>query len=377
MKILFVLTYYRPHWTGLTQYAARLAEGLAQKGHNVSVLCVQHQKDLPREEIIGGVNVTRLPFLFRFIRSLVAPLLPFKLWQQVSQNEAVVIYLPLLEVLIVALMVKLAGKKLFLVHNGDLVLPEEGGFLNCLIEEIYYLATSISTKLSDGIIVQTEDYSKNSKLLFRFKDKWRFVLPLYESLKTTKAGIGKFKKEHSLTGKKLIGFSGRFVEEKGVDYLLKAIPDVIAKIPDAHFVFAGGYKISYEKFWQRVKPLIKQNKGHITLLGLIEDLKKLAVFYASLDVLAQPSRSDCFPSSLVEAVLSGIPVVCTNIPGARWVVKTTGMGVLVEPQDPSALAGGIIEVLKNREKYIKPEKEIKKIFDYQRTINQYEKLFFA
>jgi len=48
----------------------------------------------------------------------------------------------------------------------------------------------------------------------------------------------------------------------------------------------------------------------------------------------QPSRIDCFPSAQVEAMLLGTPVVCTNIPGARCVVRATKMGKLVEPRNP-------------------------------------------
>ena len=42
MKVLMVLTYYHPHWTGLTAYAKRLAEGLARRGHSVTVLTSRH-----------------------------------------------------------------------------------------------------------------------------------------------------------------------------------------------------------------------------------------------------------------------------------------------------------------------------------------------
>ena len=57
MRILFLLTYYYPHWTGLTRYAGRIAEGLAARGHEVHALAVRHDPDLPLEEVIGGVRV--------------------------------------------------------------------------------------------------------------------------------------------------------------------------------------------------------------------------------------------------------------------------------------------------------------------------------
>ncbi len=62
------------------------------------------------------------------------------------------------------------------------------------------------------------------------------------------------------------------------------------------------------------------------MLGLIVERQELADFYAMCDVFALPSRTNCFPSVQIEAMMCGTPVVATNIPGAREVVRVTGMG---------------------------------------------------
>jgi len=377
MKILFVLTYYRPHWTGLTQYAARLAEGLAGKGHQVEVLCSRHRPELPLREEINQVKVFRLPYLFKFLRSVIMPKFPWDLLKRVRKNEVVVVFLPLQEVLLVALIARVLGKRLYLVHNGDLTLPENCGVFCRLVEKVYCLTTNLAAGWSERIIVQTEDYSKQSPLLSKLRDKWAIILPLYEIFRPTAKEVEKFKEKNSLEGKILIGFSGRLVEEKGVRYLLEAIPLVVKAVPKAHFVFAGDYKIKYEKYWEEIENLVERNRNHTTLLGLLENQKEIFVFYKSLDVYVQPSRTDCFPSSLVEALLSGIPAVGTDIPGARWPVKGTGMGEIVEPKNPRALAGGILQVIKNREEYSGKYAAVEKIFDYQKTLKSYEKLFEA
>ena len=52
MKILTVLTYYRPHTSGLTIYAERLAQAFVKRGHQVTVMTTQYEKSLPREEML-------------------------------------------------------------------------------------------------------------------------------------------------------------------------------------------------------------------------------------------------------------------------------------------------------------------------------------
>ena len=287
--------------------------------------------------------------------------------------RTVVAYLPLQQVWPVALMAKLRGKKMVLAHNGDLKLPDKAGLISRFLEKIYYWSTLAAGATSEAVIIQTTDYANSSKLLKKLKSKWRVIMPLFKIPEIEKEEVTNFKKKHKLVGKKLIGFSGRFVEEKGVDRLLRAMPYLAKKMPDLCLVMAGDYKIKYENYWQRLEPLIRKNKKHIRLLGLLEE-KEVYVFYRCLEALIQPSRSDCFPSSQNEALLSGIPSVCSNIPGARWPVRISGMGKIVNANKAADLADSIVEVIKNRENYIKNQFKVKKMFDREKTIKKYEKI---
>ena len=73
MRILFALTYYRPHVSGLTIYVERLARELANRGHAVTVLTSQYEPQFPREEIVDGVRVVRAPVLFRVSKGVIMP----------------------------------------------------------------------------------------------------------------------------------------------------------------------------------------------------------------------------------------------------------------------------------------------------------------
>ena len=70
MKILTVLTYYRPHTSGLTIYAERLARAFVKRGHQVTVMTTQYDSSLPREETMDGVKVIRVPVALRVSEGL-------------------------------------------------------------------------------------------------------------------------------------------------------------------------------------------------------------------------------------------------------------------------------------------------------------------
>jgi glycosyltransferase involved in cell wall biosynthesis/ubiquinone/menaquinone biosynthesis C-methylase UbiE len=365
MNILFVLTYYTPHWTGLTQHAKRLAEGLVKKGHKATVVTTQHDAELPLADTIDGVEVIRSPVWFRLSRTLVSPLFFVRVWQGLRQADCVIAYTPLAEVVFVSLMAKLQGKRLLLLHNGDLILPKGTG--NRMIEILFDLSGFISGRLADQLIAYTQDYAKHSRFLQHFPDKTTAILPLFPTIRK-KTSILLPKNRHPV-----IGFAGRFVEEKGFDVLLAAIPKVIKQYPNALFVFAGETHIVYEQFYEKNLHLIEQVRKNFFSLGRLSQ-EEMQGFYQALDVFVLPSRSDCLAFVQAEAMLAGVPVVATNIPGARVPLSETGMGELVQVEDPEDLAKGIISVLRNKSKYKKKIGFVKRMFDYEQTLAKYEEI---
>jgi glycosyltransferase involved in cell wall biosynthesis len=372
MKILVALTYYHPYWTGLTKHAVLLSEELVNNKFDVSVLCTRHKKNLKSSEIVNGVKVFRSSIVFGLSRTQISLKIFIDLICHIKRANVIVVYLPYAEALYACMVARILNKKIFLVHNGDLLLPR--GVFNVLVDSLYTQITRCAIRMSNKIIIHTKDYAKSSRVLSGFENKWVEILPLNDYLQVRRIDVTKFKRKHKFENKILIGFSGRFVEEKGVEYLLKAIPLVVNILPNVHFVFAGDYKVPYEDYWEKVSKLVEENSKAITLLGLIENQKELASFYSSLKVLVLPSRKDCFPYSQIEAMMYGIPVVCTNIPGARWMVKKTGMGVLVLKENPKQIAKGILEVLRNHSKYSKHKKEVYKIINNRKTVQKYIQL---
>jgi glycosyltransferase involved in cell wall biosynthesis/SAM-dependent methyltransferase len=371
MKILVVLSFYHPHWTGLTAYAKRLAEGFAARGHTVTVLASQHKPELPREEQIEGVRVVRLPYIARVSRGVLMPGFPAAVARLIAEHDIVHIHTPMLETAIVTGIARSMGKPSLITHQGDLVMPS--GAFNTIVQHSVVAAMSAGLQLATRVVVHSADYGKHSAFLAPIAHKLDAIYPPVEMPLPQPEAVVAWKQELGLADRRLVGFAGRFVEEKGFDYLLQAMPLIAQAIPNVHFVYAGETNVVYEPFFERWRHLFEQQQQRMTTLGLILDKQQLANFYAMCDLFALPSRSDCFPSVQIEALMSGTPLVTTDIPGAREVVQVTGMGHLVRARDPQAFAEGVIAALQNP--MPRPTREqVQRVFDMQRSIDEYEQL---
>lgn len=372
MRILMVLTYYHPHWTGLTAFAQRTAEGLAARGHSVTVLTSRYSRTLAREEVHNGVRIVRVPSWFRLSRGQVMPALVPALRRLIPQHDVVQVHTPMLETWLVSMMAHCAGRQVLMTHHGDLVMPD--GLWNQTVQHVVGGLLSWGARAVDRITTHTQDYADHSDFLRPHHDK---VVPIYPPViipRPRLTAAEQWRRSLSLDGAPLVGFAGRFVEEKGFDYLLQAIPRLAERHPDVRLAFAGEANVVYEAFYRKCLPLIEAHRDRLVTLGLITDRQRMAEFYRMCDVFALPSRTDCMPSVQIEALLCGTPVVATNIPGAREVVRVTGMGLLVEPHNPWALADGLATVLDDPGHYARPYEDIWAIFDPNASICRYEAL---
>jgi glycosyltransferase involved in cell wall biosynthesis len=373
MNVLMALTYYWPHRTGLTLHAQYIAEGLARRGHNVTVLTSHFIDSLPREQNLNGVRVVRLRCLKRVSRGQLMPWYPVAAYQLLHESDVVSIHSPMLETPLLALMARRMGRGVVITHHGDLVLPS--GLFNRFIEAVMGRLFHAGARAADALIAYSDDYAEHSSYVKPHLEKTTAVYPPILIPPPSPDGRERLRRSLGIPGDvPLIGYSGRFVEEKRPDLLLRCLAHLDNSVPGAHVAFAGQYIMPYEDFYQRSLPLIERLGDRVHFLGLIEDPHELADFYSACDVLALPSSTECFALVQVEAMLSGTPVVATDIPGAREPVRVTGMGEIARPRDSLALAKALAAVLHDRERYLRPRAEIEKIFDFEKTLSAYESL---
>ncbi len=376
LKILICLLYYFPHRTGLTIHVQRIAEELVRRGHEVTVLTARYNNSLPRDDVTmhEGVRIVRLWAPLKISRGMIMPAYPLAIYDLLRSHDVVSTHTPMFEAPVVSIAAALTGHKVLATHHGDVVLPQESGF-NRVIEFGMLALFKFMAARAGKLFAYSQDYAEHSYYLKPYLHKTEVIYPPILMPEPQPEQVAAMRAEWSHDGGPIIGFAGRFVEEKRPDLLIKALDVINKKYPNARIVFCGEYNIPYETTWDRHKVLVEQHRDQLIFLGLKTDMQYMADFYAACDVLALPSDTECFALVQVEAMLSGTPVVMTNIPGGRVPVQVTGMGKLANQGDSESLGEALVDVIEHREQYVKPRAEIERCFSFQETVDQYEKYF--
>jgi len=139
----------------------------------------------------------------------------------------------------------------------------------------------------------------------------------------------------------VIGLVGRLEPEKGHRCFLKAAQILLQQHGDCRFQIVGEGSLQ-----QDLRDYASQLgiAGQVEFLGLRDDIPDLLT---RMSVVTQPSLSEAFSLSLVEAMSMGKPCVASNIGGIREILIDRQNGLLVEPGQPGVLAAGIAWLLEH------------------------------
>jgi glycosyltransferase involved in cell wall biosynthesis len=379
MKILTVLTYYRPHTSGLTIYAERLARAFVKRGHQVTVMTTQYDPSLPREEIMDGVKVIRVPVAARVSKGVLAPTFGLVATKLVWQHDVVQLHLPQFDAPGVAFRARLFGKPAVLTYHCDVQLPRT--FFNRIVNKVVDFQNNMAGRLANHIVTYTQDYADHSPYLSRYASKLTPILPPVGLPDSTPEAVSAFAETHLVKQRNpVIGMAARFASEKGVEVLLDALPIILKKYPKAQVLFAGTYQyvMGEQAYSDRLMPRIREYelRGHWKFLGNL-DPEQMAAFYPNLDVITVPSlnSTEAFGLVQIEAMMNGVPSVPSALPGVRQPVLMHGMGVVSEIGNAQSLAESILEVLDNKDKYRGDPEAVKKTYNPESVVMEYEKLF--
>ena len=140
-------------------------------------------------------------------------------------------------------------------------------------------------------------------------------------------------------GKTIIATAGRLSPEKGHEYLIAAMPRVIAGRRDAVLVLFGDGPLR-DRLTRLAERVGCANSIHF--LGYVPGFSS---FLKDIDLFVLPSLMEGLPNALLEALAAAKPVVATTVGGVPEIVANGKTGLLVSPRDSGQLAGAMIELL--------------------------------
>ncbi len=378
MRFLIELTYFRPHTSGLTIYAERLGKALVRRGHQVTVLTSQYQRQLPREEEMDGMRVVRVPVAFRISKGVVMPQFGFIAQKLVMESDVISLHLPQLDAAGLAIRGRLFKKPTIITYHCDLKMPP--GFVSRAANLGVRVMNNLAAIFTHNIVAYTQDYVDHSNYLRRYARKIRIISPPVILPPASAAMVIEFGKRYNPERRgPIIGIAARFASEKGIDILLNSLDAITRKYPSAQVWFAGPYQgiIGEEDYFQQLTPLVNKyvENGTWKFVGSLSP-EEMSAYYPNLDLLVLPSlnSTESFGLVQIEAMMNGIPVVASDLPGVRQPILRYEFGKIFQRGNPAALAGAVMEVLGKKIKGTNDPQELYAAYSPNSVAQAYENL---
>lgn len=145
----------------------------------------------------------------------------------------------------------------------------------------------------------------------------------------------------------LIVWVGRFVEEKGVKYLIEAARNIALNRPDTKILLIG-YGPLKSKIIEMAQSFGLLNKS--IFIGGPLGRDKIAQILGKAAIFVFPSSKEGMPISLLEAMSCELPVVAFDVPGIAEIIDNGKTGIMVQPRNSQQLAEAVIDLLNNKAK---------------------------
>lgn len=374
MRIVMALDYYRPNISGLTLYVEALAAALAGRGHSLTVLTLAHKTGLPAEETDKGVRIVRASVMARLGKALVSPAILAVARKELRGCDVLHLHSPLVNAVPLALLARSAKVPIVVTYHCDLRSPP--GAVQRTIETLARFSQDFALDRAERIVTYTEDYARNTPSLAKRLERVRWILPPVTAPRGTGRSPDEIRAQYGIRGEPVLLFLGRFAEEKGLPYLVAALPEVRRHFPQTALVLAGEKDVPGETVGERLAPLLADPESGVVATGSVAP-ERIGDLFRIADLLVLPSTNstESFGLVQIEAMLEGVPVVASDLPGVRQPVTMTGMGEIAPIGDSEGLARQIVRVLESPGSYRRSREEILSMFSMTRTLSEYEDVY--
>src|SRR5712692_3676234 len=292
----------------------------------------------------AGVGVFEEPTLVRDVRPILDAWAMLALWRLLRRERPAIVHTHTSKAGVVGRLAAWLARVPIVIHtpHGHIFYGYYGGVASAIIR----LLERLLAKISDRIVTLT-DRGAEKHVQYKIAGPEKFVtihsgidLAYFRSVHVDPAVK---RKELGLPPDgAIVGTVGRLVPIKGLEWLLKAAPRVLAEFPQACFVIIGEGPLLGE-----LKELTSRlGIGlRVMFLGAREDVPECL---ATLDLFVLPSLNEGMGRVLLEAMAVGCPVVATRVGGIPDIVADGTNGLLVPPRDERARGEAILTLLRDR-----------------------------
>ncbi len=201
-------------------------------------------------------------------------------------------------------------------------------FFNSFIRHNFYRTITISQQLSDELVACRAAPAQKVVAI-----SLGIVVPPDEFINNVSQNSRK---------NVIIASLSRFTKDKGLEYLLQAVPYVIAQVPNARFIIAS---IGEEEKNLKQLAIDLHIQSAVEFPGWVSNA---AEFMEDIDIFAIPSLREGCPLSLLEALSFAKPAVAFRVPGIKEIIQNGENGIMVEPFDVQQFASAIITLCKDK-----------------------------
>lgn len=139
-------------------------------------------------------------------------------------------------------------------------------------------------------------------------------------------------------------FSPRgFTDLYNIDIIIKSIPLVLSKKPNAKFLFCYHFTEKEEEL-KGLASELGVDKSTI-FVGYVANEKEMPYYTATADVCVSVPSSDSSPRAVYEAMACGVPLILSDLPWWKGMLKPEKNALIVPPRDHHLLANAIIRLL--------------------------------
>ncbi len=346
MNVCMLVTSFYPDIGGIQFQSLRLSRELIKNGIKVYVLTRNSSKEKPYEDL-EGIKIYRFPVFGKncYLNSLLYSFFSLfwlirnkRLYDVIHCHQ---VYSPATIASIAKLMM---GKKIVVKVTAT----NEYGEVKEIKRLPFYHIRKNLLKNIDKFISITAQVSRELSSIGIPESKMINIpngVEVGQESAFNQETRNKYKKALKIEYDKIVLFSGRLAQEKGLEILLKAWPEIIRQFPACHLIILGdgGPVRNIEKKIKDLASNLKDNRN-IHFKGWVNNVRD---YLLASDIYCLPSISEGMSNSLLEAMAAGMAIAASDIDANRALIEDNYSGVLFRCGDYGDLSKKIIYMLQN------------------------------